>query len=207
MYEWLLFAHLLGVALLLAGLGVHVVSVERLRSAPKVADMRVLLASAKYGERLVFIGAGLLVTAGLTLAARFWSFRDGWIATSIGLVVAQGVAGSVVGRRMERLRGALESAPDGVPITDPTLLARDPVLLATNRISVAIIGEILFLMSVKPAAPGILWSLLAAAGIGTIAIWPLFTRWRRQRVFPTEPARKETRTGHSAPESHAEKTD
>ena len=34
MYEWLLFAHLLGVALLLAGLGVHVVSVERLRSAP-----------------------------------------------------------------------------------------------------------------------------------------------------------------------------
>jgi hypothetical protein len=115
--------------------------------------MRVLLASAKYGERLVFIGAGLLVTAGLTLAARFWSFRDGWIATSIGLVVAQGVAGSVVSRRMERLRGALESAPDGVPITDPTLLARDPVLLASNRISVAIIGEILFLMSVKPAAP------------------------------------------------------
>lgn len=207
MYEWLLFAHLLGVALLLAGLGVHVVSVERLRQAPSVNDLRVLLASAKYGERLVFIGAGLLVTAGLTLAARFWSFKDGWIATSIGLVVAQGIAGSILGRRMERLRGALESAPGRVPTTDLTVLARDPVLHASNRISVAIIVEILFLMSVKPALGGILWSLLAAAGIGTIAIWPLLRRRRQQRVFPTEPARRETRTSHPAPESPADKTD
>ncbi len=207
MYEWLLFAHLLGVAVLLAGLGVHVVSVERLRQAPRVAELRVLLASAKYGERMVFIGAGLLVAAGLTLAARFWSFRDRWIATSIGLVVAQGVAGSIVDRKMERLRGALRSAPDGVPIADLTVLARNPVLHASNRISVAIIVEILFLMSVKPAVPGILWSLLAAAGIGTIAIWPLFTRRRQQRVFPKEPARKETRTSHSARESPADRTD
>ena len=207
MYEWLLFTHLLGVALLLAGLGVHVVSVERLRSAPRVADMRVLLASAKYGERLVFIGAGLLVTAGLTLAARFWSFKDGWIATSIGLVVAQGIAGSILGRRMERLRGALESAPGGVPTTDLAVLARDPVLHASNRISVTIIVEILFLMSVKPALPGILWSLLAAAGIGSIAISPLFTRRRQQRVFPTKPAHKDSRTSHSAPGSPADRTD
>ena len=49
-----------GVAVLLAGLGVHVVSVERLRQVPSVNDLRVLQASAGYGERLVFIGAGLL---------------------------------------------------------------------------------------------------------------------------------------------------
>ena len=64
----------------------------------------------------------------------------------------------------------------GRPTADLTVLARDSVLHASSRISVAIIVEILFLMSVKPALPGILWSLLAAAGIGTIAIWPLFTR-------------------------------
>jgi hypothetical protein len=182
MYQWLLFAHLLGVAVLLAGLGVHVVSVERLRHAARVAELRVLLATAKYGERMVFIGGGLLVAAGLTLAVRFWSLWDGWIATSIGLVITLGVVGSIGGRRMDGLRGALQSAPDGVPSTDLTVLARNPVLHAFSRISVAIIVEILFLMSVKPATPGILWSVLAAAGIGTIAIWPLFMRRQHQRA-------------------------
>ena len=88
-----------------------------------------------------------------------------------------------MGRRMERLRDALQSAPDGVLSTDLTVLARNPVLHASNRISVAIIVEILFLMSVKPAAPGILLSLLAAGGIGTAAIWPLFALRGDKRAF------------------------
>jgi hypothetical protein len=162
---------------------------------------------AQGGLQEVFIGAGLLVAAGLTLAARFWSFSYGWIATSIGLVITQGVAGSIVGRRIDRLRGALQSAPDGVPSADLTALARDPVLHAFSRISVAIIVEILFLMSVKPAAPGIIWSLLAAAGIGTVAIWPLIMRRRHQRTFPTGSAGENTRTRHSAPEAPTERTD
>jgi hypothetical protein len=174
MYEWLLFGHLLGVAVLLAGLGVHVVSVDRLRQARTVNALRVLLGAAKYGERMVFIGAGLLVVAGLTLAAGFWSFSDGWIATSIGLVIAQGIAGSIAGRRMERLRNALQSAPNGVPSAELTVLAGNPVLHASNRISVVLIAEILFLMSVKPTASGIMWSLLTAAVVATIASWLLF---------------------------------
>jgi hypothetical protein len=206
MYEWLLFAHLVGLAFLLAGLGVHVVSVERLRSTPRVTDMQVLLASAKNGERLVFIGAGVLVIAGLALAARFWSFRDGWIATSIGLVIAQGIVGSIMGRRMDGLRGTLESAPDGVPSSDAVVVARSPVLHASNRISVVMVVEILFLMSVKPAFRGILWSLLAAAGIGTVAIWPLFTRQRHQQVS-TGPARRRTQTSRSGSESPTGRTD
>jgi uncharacterized membrane protein len=176
MYQWLLFGHILGVAVLLAGLGVHVINVERLRQARTVLELRVLLATAKYGERMVLIGAALLVTAGLTLAARFWSFSDGWIATSIGLVIAQGLAGFTMDRRMQRLRSALRTAPDGPPSTDLTVLARSPLLHAANRISVAIIVEILFLMAVKPAFPGILWSLLAAVGVGTILGWPVFTK-------------------------------
>lgn len=94
-----------------------------------------LLATAKYGERMVLIGAALLVAAGLTLAARFWSFSDVWIATSICLVIAQGLAGSTVDRRMQRLRGALRTAPDRALSTDLTALARNPLLHAANRAS------------------------------------------------------------------------
>lgn len=198
MYQWLLFGHLLGVAVLLAGLGVHVISVEQLRQARTVPELRVLLTTAKYGERMVLIGAALLVAAGHTLAARFWSFSDGWIATSIGLVIAQGIAGSTVDRRMQRLRGALRTAPDGALSTDLTVLARNPLLHAANRISVAIIVEILFLMTVKPAVPGILSSLLAAAGVGTILSWLVFTQGPGQRCSPSEPAREDVDSAEDA---------
>ncbi len=76
MHEWLLFGHLLGVAVMLSGLGVHVVSVERLRQVRTVTELRMLLAAARYGERMVLGGSVLLVAAGITLAAQFWSFTD-----------------------------------------------------------------------------------------------------------------------------------
>ena len=188
MYEWLLFGHLVGVAIMLSGLGVHIVSVERLRQVRTVTELRMLLGAAKYGERMVLSGSVLLVAAGITLAARFWSFADAWIATSIGLVIAQGLAGSViVDRRMKRLRAALASAPDGAPSTNVTVLARDPLLHAGSRIAVPIIVEILFLMTVKPSVPGILWSLLTAAVLG-ILIWPGFARRSGPRALTEEEA-------------------
>jgi hypothetical protein len=189
MYESLLFGHLLGVAVMLSGLGVHMVSVERLRQVRTVTELRMLLGAARYGERMALGGSFLLVGAGITLAARFWSFADAWIATSIGLVIAQGLAGSViVDRRMKRLRAALQSAPDGPLSTEVTALARDPLLHAGSRIAVPIIVEILFLMTVKPFVPGILWSLLAAAGLGTLVIWPAFARRSRPRALTGEEA-------------------
>lgn len=177
MYEWLLFGHVLGVAVMLSGLGVHMVSVERFRHVRTMTELRMLLAAATYGERMVLGGSAVLVAAGITLAARFWSFADAWIATSIGLVIAQGLAGSViVDRRMKRLRTALGSAPDGALSTDVALLARDPLLLAGSRIALPIIVEILFLMTVKPSVPGILWSLLTAALLGAVVVWHAFGR-------------------------------
>ena len=177
MYEWLLFGHLVGVAIMLSGLGVHIVSVERLRQVRTVTELRMLLAAAKYGEWMVLGGSALLVAAGITIAAQFWSFADAWIATSIGLVIAQGLAGSlIVDRRMKRLRAALQSGPDGALSTEVTALARDPLLHAGSRVAVPVIVEILFLMTVKPSVPGILWSMLTAAGLGTLVVWPAFAR-------------------------------
>lgn len=188
MYEWLLFAHVFGVGVLLAGLGLRAVSVERLRRSGLPTELRVLLATAKVGERLVFAGAVPLVAAGVTLAARFWSFSDGWVATSIGLVITQGVVGSVADRRVERLREALGSAREGALTHAVTTSARDPLLLATNRVSVIVIVEILFLMTVKPTAWGIAWSLVVAAVTAAIASWPLFARASEIRSM-SRPAR------------------
>lgn len=187
MYEWLLFGHLLGVAVLLAGVGVHVVSVERLRQARTVMELGLLVAAADRGKRIVFSGAVLLVGAGLTMAVRFWSLSDGWIATSIGLVAAMGIAGSIVDRRMDRLRGTLRSiADDETASTDVTMLARNPVLHASDRISVVLVVEILFLMSVKPSGSAIISSLIVTAVLATFGSWPLFAKGGAQEAFDGE---------------------
>ena len=171
MYEWLLFGHLLGVALFLAGLGVHIVSVDRLRHAENLSDFATLLAIAERGGRLVLVGAAVLVAAGLTLAIRYWSLRDGWIATAIVLVIVQGVVGSLADRRLRELRESLQDRAREASGRTLRYLGSDRVLQASNGISVAVIAEILFLMTVKPDGWPIVWSVGAMAVVSGVGVW------------------------------------
>ena len=77
MYDWLLYAHLLGVGLLLAGLGAHTVSVERLRRSETTRELAALMSTSELGTKLVLIGGPLLIAAGLAMAIRSWSLTDG----------------------------------------------------------------------------------------------------------------------------------
>ena len=171
MYAWLLYAHLLGVGLLLAGLGAHTVSVERLRRSETTKELAALMSTIELGTKLVLIGGPLLIAAGLTMAIRSWSLTDGWIATSIVLVVGQGVLGSIVDRRLQVVRSALGDRPGEKPSGDLSARIADPVLHAGSGVSVAVIAEILLLMSVKPAGWEIVWSLVSAAGVAGLAVW------------------------------------
>lgn len=171
MYKWLLFGHLLGVGLLLAGLGAHTVSVERLRHVRSTSESAALMETAELGRRLILVGGPLLIAAGLTMAIRSWSLTDGWIATSITLVVGQGVLGSVVDHRLHRLRSALGASKGEDPGGNAFSLGADSVLHAGNHVSPLVIAEILFLMSVKPTGWGILWSIVVMAVLAGLAVW------------------------------------
>lgn len=171
MYEWLLYAHLLGVALALAGLGAHTVSVERLRRSETTRELDALMSTSELGTRLVLIGGPLLIAAGLTMAIRSWSLTDGWIATAIALVLGQGVLGSIVDRRLKDMRTAVRAEPEGKPSSELSARMSDPVLHAGNGVSVAVIAEVLLLMTVKPAGWEIVWSLLGTAAVAGVAAW------------------------------------
>jgi hypothetical protein len=174
-YEWLLFGHLLGVALLLAGLGAHIVSVERLRRAETTSEVSALMSTAELGGRLVLVGGPLLVAAGLTMAVRSWSLTSGWIATAIALVIVQGILGSVVDHRMQAVRKALEAQSGETPTAELSALTTDPVIHAGNGVSVSVIAEILLLMSVKPGGWMIVWSIVGMAVLAGLAVWRALT--------------------------------
>ena len=179
MYGWLLFGHLLGVGLLIGGVGAYALSVEHLRRVRTVEDVRLLLRIAGLGERLLIAGGLLLIVAGLTLAARFWSLAQSWIAASIALLVLYGLWTLMVEARMRRLRAAADRAPSAAMGADLWRAARDPLLPVANRVAAAVIIEILFLMTVKPAWAGIVWSFLVAAGGTALACLPLLARRAR----------------------------
>jgi hypothetical protein len=170
-YAWLLYVHLLGVGLLLAGLGAHIVSVERLRRAETTRELAALMSTSELGSKLVLVGGPVLIAAGLTMAIRSWSLTDGWIGTAIALVLGQGVLGSIVDRRLQAIRSALGGQPEEKPSGDLSARVADPILHAGNGVSVALIVEILLLMSVKPAGWEIVWSLVGTAGLAGLAVW------------------------------------
>jgi uncharacterized membrane protein len=170
-YEWILFGHLLGVALLLAGLGAHTVAVERLRRTESPSDFATLLAIAERGGRLVLVGGPILVATGLTLAIKYWSLTDGWIVTATVLVIAQGIVGSLVDRRLHELRESFEVRAREAPSVTVRNLGHDRLIQAGNGITVAVIAEILLLMTVKPAGWLILWSVGAMVVASSVGVW------------------------------------
>lgn len=93
------------------------------------------------------------------MAWQSWSFTDGWIVAALTLVVVFILAGGVVqAPHPWRLNAALAAAEEaketgGAEHAPPELVAhaQDPVLHGALRVVLLLIGEIIFLMVLKPA--------------------------------------------------------
>lgn len=174
MYAWLLYGHLLGVGLLVAGTAVYIGGVAGLRRARTVDELRTFSALTRLGERLLIPGALTLLVFGLTLAARYWSLTEGWILAAIGLVVAQGIIGSAVTEPvLRRLRVALDHNPTPEP-AKVIALARAPTLHAGSRIAIVILVELELLMTIKPGSRLLLLTLLATLILAIALAAPVY---------------------------------
>jgi hypothetical protein len=189
MYPWLLFGHLLGVMLLVTGWSIYVASVEGLRRAETVSQLRTLAGLTTLGERVLIAGGPLLIGFGLALVAKFYTFSQAWIIAALGLVAVQGFLGAAVaGPRAHRLQTALEAAADGPLTVALTAHARDRVLHVANRASIPVLLEIEFLMTVKPALGDIVLSLVVVVLVALALSWPVLSdRPRRSPPLPTAP--------------------
>ncbi|MBA3429972.1 MAG: DUF2269 family protein [Actinobacteria bacterium] len=177
MYEWLMFGHLVGVSLLVAGFSIYVATVARLPRLRTLSEARVLLGLVIIGERILMVGGAVLIPFALIMATQYWSLYDGWIATSIVLVLLQGAAGAFVNSRVRSLHTKLAriDASSGAIPREITAHTRSRLIQAIDRAAIANLIEIIFLMTVKPVGFPILLSLLtallAAAILASSALW------------------------------------
>lgn len=169
---WLLFGHVIGVVVLVAGIGLEVYAVAAANRAATVAELRLAIRPARVLPVLIPLATLLMTGCGLTLVAHDPDFRfgDAWVVAAIGIVVAVSVVGGgFSGRPATRLLDAADAAPAGPLPPHLAALVRDPILLASSRITAIAAVWAIWLMSVRPHAAGTLVSLTVALLLSSIA--------------------------------------
>ena len=170
---WLLFGHVIGTVVLVAGIGLEVYAVSAASRATTVAELRLAVRAARALPVQMPLATLLMTGCGLALVAHdpAFHFGDAWVVAAIGIVVAISVVGGgFSGRPATRLLDAANAAPEGPLPPHLATLVRDPILLASARITAIAATWAIWLMSIRPHATGTLVSLVAAALLSFIAI-------------------------------------
>jgi uncharacterized membrane protein len=169
----LLFGHVIGVVVLVAGIGLEVYAVAAASRATTVAELRLAVRPARVLPAMMPLATLLMTGCGLALVAHGPDFRfgDAWVVASIGIVVAISVVGGgFSGRPATRLLDGADAAPEGPLPRHLAGLVRDPLLLASSRITAIAALWAIWLMSLRPHAAGTMVSLAVAALLSLIAV-------------------------------------
>ncbi|MGV1049499.1 MAG: DUF2269 family protein [Solirubrobacterales bacterium] len=153
MNDVVLFFHLLGVLLFVAGIVVAGVAFESARRKQRPEEIGLLLGLTRSGVALVGIGGMLLLVCGLWLVGlEELGYGTGWVSAAIGLFVVALVLGGLGGQRPKQARLlAARLAEEGGPVS-PELrsLLDDPLSRFENYASAILIVAVLALMVFKP---------------------------------------------------------
>jgi uncharacterized membrane protein len=154
MEEAVLFLHILGVLLFVAGIVVAGVAFETARrQSLQPAETALILRLARVGVLLVAPGALLLLAAGLWLVGLAdVGFDEGWVQAAIALFVLAAVLGGYGGRRPREARELAERLSEEGRVAGVELhsLLNDPRARAANYAAGLLVPVILALMVFKP---------------------------------------------------------
>lgn len=172
LYDVVLFIHLTGVALLVAGVGLEVVGLACAPRARFVGQLRGAMFGGQFLPKLMPAAVVIIVAAGLWLVgdSSEISFRDTWVDTALTLTVILTVVGiTVTGKRMEHLGKSALEAPDGPVTPELVAMANDPLTQLLGWNSVTLVGTLLFLMTNKPGPTGTAVAVVVGLAAGTVA--------------------------------------
>jgi len=169
LYQLALFLHIIGGFGLIAAITVEAVGLRGLRRAAHRNDAMVWLSISRgIVTRLAPASLGLILVTGLYMVATAWGPR-GWILVALASLLLLGVIGALgTGLRMARIGPAVSRAQG--PLSDELRRTiRDPILLMSLRVRLAMVLAVVFLMTVKPSAGASLVAIVLAIGLGLLA--------------------------------------
>jgi len=154
LHNFLLFCHLLGALLFVAGIVLAGALFEVARRAGRPAEIAVLLAVTRVGVLLVALGGLMVPLFGLWLVhLDGFDYGARWISGALTLYVVAMLLGGYGGRRPKQARllaGELAGRGEGVSAELRALLD-DRLSRAVNYLSALLILVVLVLMVYKPS--------------------------------------------------------
>ena len=169
LYSFALFLHIVGAFGLIASVTLEAIGLRGLRHATQAAEARTWLGiSRRLVVRLAPASLGTILVTGLYMTAVAWGAK-GWIAVALASLVVLAVVGAIgTGMRMARLEPAVNQAQG--PLSDELRhRLRDPLLLISLRVRMAIVLGVAFLMTVKPTFVAAVAVVVLAAALGLLA--------------------------------------
>jgi uncharacterized membrane protein len=160
-YNWLVFAHVLGVVIFAAGHGISMAMLAMLRNERNPDRLRAMLDMSLGGLFATYGGLLLIIVSGVWLGFEGGFWGQGWLWTSIAILVAITVFMMFVGvTHFGRIREAVGLQPYRFtrqvtlgPIAseaDIAALAMSPKVGLTMSLGTLALIALLILMTVKP---------------------------------------------------------
>ena len=169
LYHLALFLHIIGAFGLIAAVTAEAIGLRGLRGATQ-RDVALMWLGLSRGivMRLAPTSLGLILVTGLYMMATTWGPR-GWILVALASLVSLAVVGSFgTGMRMARI-GPTVGRAQGALSGELRSALRDPILLTSLWVRLAIVLGIAFLMTIKPSGLASLAIIVLAVVIGLLA--------------------------------------
>jgi len=185
-YSVVLFVHIVSTLGIVAALSVAALTLVRLRRATTLNEARLWIEVAPGVPALAIGSLVFLLLSGIHMTAQMSAWTLAWPRVAVGTLFLIGPLGAVTGRRLRAIQLACAAKkPDEFEIFGKL---RDPILLFSMNLRIALVLGIVLLMTAKP---GLAESLSVVGAFALLGIAATFLFGRRDAVSPV--ARAESR--------------
>lgn len=183
-YSLALFAHLIGVIGVFAGLGTWLFSAVVLWRATRVEQVRLISGPTVVAGNIVVGSILLLAAAGIYMAVTVWGAQASWIiVATVAFVLLAPVGALVIDPRVRAIAKMAAEAPDG-PLPDALdAHTHDPLLFIGLHTYVLYLVGIVALMTTKPSLGVSVLVMVVALALGLISGSALWRAAQRRRIY------------------------
>jgi hypothetical protein len=185
LYSVVLFVHVASAFGIAAALSLAAVTLARLRRATTVGEVCLWIEFAPGVPALAIVALVFLLLSGIYMTAQMGGWSLAWPKVALGALILIGPLGAIPARRLRAIQvSCAASRPN-----ESEILAklRDPFLVFSMNMRIALVLGILLLMTAKPEMRQSLGVIVSSILLGLVAT----VFWRRDAASPI--ARAESR--------------
>ena len=185
LYSVVLFVHVASAFGIAAALGLAAVTLSRLRRANTVGEARLWIEFAPGVPALAIVSLVFMLLSGIYMTAQVGGWTLAWPKVALGALILIGPLGAVTGRRLRAIKIACAAVTPNE--SDIFAKLRDPFLVYSMNMRIALVLGILLLMTAKPELRQSLGIIVSSIFLGLVST----VFWRRDAASPV--ARAESR--------------